>query len=108
MILRWLKWLIRLFKCKKKKKMLKFLVVGTCLEILDGTTRVGLHLTQLIGLNVGKLYESTPVIELYNINEGVDGIIFTRPLSQVVDESDVTFTVDSLIAYVEANFGLNK
>ncbi len=87
--------------------MVKFQIVGGSLEILNGATKLSVIPTKNIMIDSIALYNTVPKIILYNANVGNNEELFSQNLSDVTDENDVVFTVNSFITFATTYFGLD-
>lgn len=85
--------------------MLKFEIISGSLKITDGANTLLLIAKKDVSTNILNLYLSVPIIELYNLNQGANFIVFSQPLSRCEDSLGVPFTVNSFIVFAEENLG---
>lgn len=87
--------------------MVKFQIVGGSLEILNGVTKLSVIPTKNIMIDSIALYNTVPRIILYNANVGNNEELFSQNLSEVTDENDVVFSLNSFVSFATTYFGLD-
>jgi len=88
--------------------MVQFLIVSGSLKIIDGTKTVVFIAKKDVFAISQSLYQEVPIAEIYNLNIGYLGLVFTRKLSECLDPNGDVFTVDSFIVFVETYLGFNS
>ena len=87
--------------------MIKLEIVGSSLHITNGTTKVDVIPTNIIGLESISLYSGTPIVEFFNLNVGKNENLFKAELSTLIDLNDAPYTVASFIQWYSENLGFN-
>jgi hypothetical protein len=85
--------------------MLKLEVVGGSLQIINGTTKINVIPTNIIGLDSIALYQAVPIVEFYNKNVGKNENLFKDKLSNLTDAVGAPFTVESFIIWASESLG---
>ena len=88
--------------------MVQFLIVNESLKIIDDTKTVVFIAKKDVFAISQSLYQAEPIADLYNLNLGYLGLVFTRKLSECLDPSGNVFTVSSFITFVETYLGFNS
>jgi hypothetical protein len=88
--------------------MVQFLIVNESLKIIDDTKTVVFIAKKDVFAISQSLYQAVPIADLYNLNLGYLGLVFTRKLSECLDPSGNVFTVNSFITFVETYLGFNS
>jgi hypothetical protein len=84
--------------------MINFTIEGSSLQIKNGDTILLTTPTVYVGLYTLALYQDEPRIYLYNLAQGTNLSIFEARLD-LCSDGGTPFTIDSIIAFAEANFG---
>jgi hypothetical protein len=84
------------------------------LQIVDGSLQVSNNGTVILvapknscAIDVLSLYDTIPLVVIYNKYLGTSTNIFTQPLANCVDSVNVPFSVNTFIDFAEANFGFD-
>jgi len=85
--------------------MVQFLIVNESLKIIDDTKTVVFIAKKDVFAISQSLYQAVPTADLYNLNLGYLGLVFTRKLSECLDPNGNVFTVNSFITFVETYLG---
>lgn len=85
--------------------MFKLEIVDGSLKIFNGETVVLLYPKDACAINVLRLQEVNPIVEIYNKYLANSTSIFVQPLSLCKDSMDVQFDFASFLAFAEANLG---
>jgi hypothetical protein len=88
--------------------MVQFLIVNESLKIIDDTKTVVFIAKKDVFAISQSLYQAVPTADIYNLNLGYLGLVFTRKLSECLDPNGDVFTVDSFIIFVETYLGFNS
>jgi hypothetical protein len=88
--------------------MVQFLIVNESLKIIDDTKTVVFIAKKDVFAISQSLYQAVPIADLYNLNLGYLGLVFTRKLSECLDPNGNVFTVSSFITFVETYLGFNS
>ena len=88
--------------------MVQFLIVNESLKIIDDTKTVVFIAKKDVFAISQSLYGTVPIADLYNLNLGYLGLVFTRKLSECLDPNGDVFTVSSFITFVETYLGFNS
>ena len=88
--------------------MVQFLIVNESLKIIDDTKTVVFIAKKDVFAISQSLYQTEPIADLYNLNLGYLGLVFTRKLSECLDPNGDVFTVSSFITFVETYLGFNS
>ena len=88
--------------------MVQFTIVNESLKIIDDTKTVVFIAKKDVFAISKSLYQAEPIADLYNLNLGYLGLVFTRKLSECLDPSGNVFTVSSFITFVETYLGFNS
>jgi len=87
--------------------MLKLQIVDQSLQVSDGANNILVAPKEYCAINVLRLYEDVPYVEIFNKYQGGNTTLFVQPLSLCVDSTNTAFTVNSFIAFAEANLGFS-
>lgn len=85
--------------------MLKFEIVIGSLQVSDGDVKIFVMPKESCAIDVLKLYDDIPFVEIFNKFLGNNTVIFSEPLSVCADSNGTPFTVNSFIAFSESNLG---
>lgn len=85
--------------------MLKLEIINGSLQVSDGANIILVAPKEYCAINALSLYQDVPYIEIFNKYIGNNTNVFVQPLSLCVDSTDTEFTVNSFIAFAEANLG---
>jgi hypothetical protein len=85
--------------------MFKFEIASGSLRISKDGKVVLLYPKDSCAVNSLKLLADVPVVEIFNKYLANNVTIFSEPLSSCVNAIGVNFTVNTFIAFVEANLG---
>ena len=88
--------------------MAKFTIVNSTLQISAGSTNVLYIPTQYVAIDSIQLYEDTPRVVLYNVNQGNFLTIFEGELADCTDSTGTPFSVSSLLTFASTYFGFNS
>ena len=88
--------------------MVQFTIVNESLKIIDDTKTVVFIAKKDVFAISQSLYGTVPIADLYNLNLGYLGLVFTRKLSECLDPNGNVFTVNSFITFVETYLGFNS
>jgi len=88
--------------------MVQFTIVNESLKIVDDTKTVVFIAKKDVFAISQSLYQAVPTADIYNLNLGYLGLVFTRRLSECLDPSGNVFTVNSFITFVETYLGFNS
>jgi len=88
--------------------MVQFLIVNESLKIIDDTKTVVFIAKKDVFAISQSLYQVVPIADLYNLNLGYLGLVFTRKLSECLDPNGNVFTVNTFITFVETYLGFNS
>jgi hypothetical protein len=87
--------------------MLKLQIVDQSLQISDGANIILVAPKEYCAINVLSLYQDIPYIEIFNKYLANNTNVFVQPLSLCIDSTNTPFTVNSFIAFAEANLGFS-
>jgi hypothetical protein len=86
----------------------------TKLQIVDGSLQISNNGNIILvapknscAIDVLSLYDAIPLAVIYNKYLGTSTNIFTQPLANCEDSTNTPFTVNSFIAFAEANLGFD-
>ena len=88
--------------------MVQFTIVNESLKIVDDTKTVVFIAKKDVFAISQSLYQAVPTADIYNLNLGYLGLVFTRKLSECLDPNGNVFTVNSFITFVETYLGFNS
>ena len=85
--------------------MLTFEIVQGSLKISSGAVILLLIPKKDVSIKALSLEETPKMVEIYNLNQGYNFVVFLKPLSQCQDVLSVPFTEASFITFAENNLG---
>ena len=85
--------------------MIKLEIVTGSLQISNGGSIILVAPKNSCAIDVLSLYDAIPLAVIYNKYLGTSTNIFTQPLANCEDSTNMPFTVNSFIAFAEANLG---
>jgi hypothetical protein len=85
--------------------MFKFEIASGSLKISKDGKVALLYPKDSCAVNTLKLLADVPVVEIFNKYLANNTTVFQEPLSSCVNAIGVNFTVNTFIAFVEANLG---
>jgi hypothetical protein len=85
--------------------MFRLEIADGSLKIFSGSTVILLYPKDACAINALALQKTTPIVEIYNKYNANNTNIFVQPLSSCKDSTNTSFTVNSFIAFAEANLG---
>lgn len=85
--------------------MLTFEIVQGSLKISSGSVVILLIPKKDVSIKALSLEENPKKVEIYNLNQGYNFVVFLKPLSECQDALSVPFTESTFIAFAENNFG---
>ena len=88
--------------------MLKLEIIDGSLQVSNGADIILVAPKEYCAINVLRLYEATPFIEIFNKYQGGNTTLFVQPLDSCEDSTNTPFTVNSFIAFAEANLGFSS
>lgn len=85
--------------------MITFKIIQGSLKLSSGGTVILLIPKKDISIKALSLEENPQKVEIYNLNQGYNFVVFSKPLSQCFDTLSVPFTKSTFISFAEDNFG---
>jgi hypothetical protein len=87
--------------------MNKLEIVDGSLQVLNNGSIILVAPKNLCAIDVLSLYDAIPLVVIYNKYLGTSTNIFTQPLANCENSVGTPFTVNSFIAFAEANLGFD-
>jgi hypothetical protein len=85
--------------------MIQFTIVNATLQIQSGASKILVVPQLYVGVNSLSLYQTEPIVSLFNLAQGTNLTIFEAKLSECTDSNGSAFTVNSFLSFASLYFG---
>lgn len=85
--------------------MITFTIVNNTLQLQSGTSKILVVPQLYVGVNSLSLYQTEPVVSLFNLAQGTNLTIFEATLSECQNSNGTPFTVSTFLSFASSYFG---